>query len=119
MPDFARGWTLSSIAGAGAAASITVPATPGVVHILDSLLARLISAAAGAGGGATQLQVVTDPGVVLATDLGPLVAGAGNDSISLSGLDIAASAGSSLIVRFTVVVPAAFEQDLVIQGHDI
>lgn len=119
MSDFPRGWTLNNFhAGDGVAASITVAATPGVVHVLDSFVAKMTNNST-AGATASNITVVTAAGTVLTTSV--IVAGAavGTDESSFSGLDIASSVGGTIVVSFSAVAAAGITEILTIQGHDI
>lgn len=112
MTDFPRGWTLSN-ENTGAAATITVPATPGVVHVLDNFTARALNQSAGL----VVLRVnVTAPAIELTALFPP--ATTGTDADSESGLDIATAPGAALTVAFTTG-PASVTEFLLIQGHDI
>lgn len=119
MTDFPRGWTLSNVANAGSAATITVPATAGVVHVLDSLTATLVAFAAAAGATAPQIAINTGGGNVIFGAVAFNGGATGRDEESLSGLDLATAPGGALTVAFSAVAPANYFQVLVIQGHDI
>jgi hypothetical protein len=115
--DFPRGWTFSART-AGTAASITVPAIPGVIHVLDSVNAKIFN---GSGGQAGLLVTLTSSdGIFAAFLLGELeaVTPNGTDEISLSTLDLAAGAGASLTVAYNGGI-ALVNENLLIQGHDI
>lgn len=113
MTDFPRGFTLSKLVGGGApAASITVPATPGISHILDTFTARLISTLPGGAGPVD----VTASGLVL-TEL--YLAAAGVDQDGGTGLGIPSGVGLALTVTFSAVTIAGVDQFLLIQGYEI
>jgi hypothetical protein len=117
--DFPRGWIFSNVQSVGATASVTVPATAGVVHVLDSIDAVVVSAAAAAVGVVLQV-FVTSPAPTLL--LGVLALNGGQvqrDEISLSSLDIATAAGGALTVTFNAASPANYNEFVLIQGHDV
>jgi hypothetical protein len=119
VSDFPRGWTL---AVDQAIASITVPAIPGVAHVLDSVSAKMNSTNAAVGGALVTLS--SSDGTYNNFVLGHLqtagVAAPGSESDSLSGsdLNLAAGPGASLTIAFSGGGPGIGET-LVIQGHDI
>lgn len=116
MTDFPRGWLLTGgPAGAGTAASITVPSIAGVVHVLDSITATLLSFAAAAGGSFSSITVGGIQVMNLAFGGGAF----GTDVGTLSGMDVATAPGAALIVAFNQVTITNYVQLLVIQGHDI
>lgn len=119
MTDFPRGWTLNTVQkGTGVAPTITVPATAGVVHVLDSLAARIINNSAGALYVPTVSVVIAAVNVL--QDIMVLAATqAGADTTSFSGLELATAPGGSLIVSFDTGPGAGLSATLTIQGHDI
>jgi hypothetical protein len=124
VSDFPRGWIANSVTGTtGVAASVTIPARPGVVHVLDSLFFKLtvfnftgstiVSWQVLAGGVQVLLGMLSTP----ATGAGT---GAGVDTASLSGLDIVTPVNSTIVAQFTGAVPGAgVYEEVIIQGHDI
>lgn len=118
MSDFPRGWTFNSAVGAGSAAGITVPATPGVVHVLDAIFARLINAGTGASA-AVNVTATIGAVTVVNTQLVVPATVVAADEFSLSGLDLATAPGGSLVVTFSIAAPAGYAEVLIIQGHDI
>lgn len=116
--EFPRGWTISSDnGGAVGATSITVPAVPGIVHVLDSFDAKMFNATAAVVGALITL--TSSDGIFAAFPLGRLDAAAGGtDSASGSGLGLAAGPGASLTIAYSNGVSGVAEF-LVIQGHDI
>lgn len=119
MTDFPRGWTLQSIVGPAATASIIVPATAGVVHVLDSLAASFIASAAAAVAAVAFVQINTGAGLLTYMELVSNGGVVSRDSDSLSGLDLATAPGAALTVTFSGAAPANYAQLIVIQGHDI
>lgn len=73
MTDFPRGWTLSELATAGVTASITVPAIPGVVHVLDAFTASLNAQAAAAGAAGPDITLTSSDGTFTGFVLGQTV----------------------------------------------
>jgi hypothetical protein len=120
LSEFPRGWTLTSATTAGAAATITVPAVPGVVHVLDSLQASLVAVAAAAAGSFIWVTVSWGGFAPIYLTLLASNGGAiGNESASLSGLDIATAPATALTVAFNAPAAANYNEVLLIQGHDI
>lgn len=118
MSGFPRGWTLSTQAGGGFGATITVPAAPGIVHVLDSLFARIINTGTGASF-IPAVRVTTSLGVVLSQLLVCAATIVTSDEVSFSGLDIPSSAGGTIVIDFNAVGLAGYFETLVVQGHDI
>lgn len=116
VDEFPRGWTLT--ADSGSPSTITIPAIPGVAHVLDSIDARLVYTGATTGGELIQLS--SSGGTYTGLILGRLFCGAANtaDEFAATGLDLAASPGESLTVAFGGHV-AGEAQFLMAQGHDI
>lgn len=119
MSDFPRGWflTTGSVA-AGLTPSITVPATAGVVHVLDAYYATLVSFAAAAAATAPQIQI-TAPAIGAVDSLAFNGGAVGRDSVSGSNVDIATAPGAALTISLTAAVPANYLALITIQGHDI
>jgi hypothetical protein len=120
VSDFPRGWFLSNDQNAsGAAASVVVPATAGVVHVLDSFVLKLWNGSAAAV--TVQVQLSSSDGAFSALGLGRASAGPSNagDSTAGSGLDLAAGPGASLTVAVNNPAGTGVIQNLVVQGHDI
>jgi hypothetical protein len=124
MTDFPRGWTLQAYAVNGASPSITVPATPGVVHVLDSYSAKLMNASTAAGTLSTLLLNSSDgafSGYVLGI-IGASQVTSGSVDVDTAGgssLDLAAGAGASLTIAFGAISLTNSSEWLLIQGHDI
>ena len=116
MSEFPRGWLLTMQAGGGALASITVPAVPGVVHVLDSFSAVYTCSAATGTASANNVQITGGPLLALLALPGGAV---GSDSGGGSGLDYATAPGAALTVAFAGASPGSFFEFLTIQGHDI
>ena len=118
MSDFPRGWTLTAF-GVGAAATITVPAIPGVVHVLDSFSAKLTNNGGAAVGDPVQLS--SSDGVYSSFQIGQLLISATAESVdtdSASDLDLPAGPGASLTI--TIPNPGVSNQVFLrVQGHDI
>jgi hypothetical protein len=115
MSDFPRGW-IQSNAAVGSTVTVTAPALPGVVHVLDSVWAKI-----DASGTAGPLNVnASSSGGSVSQFLGRVFIGTagGTDEFSLSGLDLAAGPGESLTVAFNGS-GAGVGEALVAQGHDI
>jgi hypothetical protein len=114
--DFPRGWTFSNVTINPNTTSITVPAIPGVVHVLDSFTATTVGSVAV---GQT-ITLASSDGVFAGFILALLsqVAG-GTADASVSGLDLAAGPGASLTIAYGAVTNAGNENLLIVQGHDI
>jgi hypothetical protein len=114
---FPRGWAFS-VRTAGVLASITVAATAGVVHVLDSVDAKMFNGSGAQVGLLVQLN--SSDGVFAGFQLAELeaVTPNGTDEISLSNLDLAAGPGASLTVTYNGGI-ALVNENLLIQGHDI
>lgn len=120
MADFPRGWALNNIQNAsGVASSVTAPATPGVVHVLDSLYASAANFTGGAVALTPTLFVVTAAGTVLESLIVVAASAVARDSVSFSGLDIASSVGGTIVLTLTPGPPAGCWLELTAQGHDI
>jgi hypothetical protein len=124
VSDFPRGWTGNSLVGStGVAASVTIPALPSVVHVLDSLWFKL-TVYQWTGATLVEWEVLVG-GVLrvagmLSTPETGAGTGAGVDSVSLSGLDLATLAGQTIVAQFAGAVPGAgVYEEITIQGHDI
>jgi hypothetical protein len=117
LAEFPRGWLFSVNVGMGSTASLTVPATVGVVHVLDAFQALLFAQAAAAAAAAATINI-TAPALVIGL-LGFNGGAVGADSASASGMDIATAPGAALTVSFSVAAPANYQHFLMIQGHDI
>lgn len=116
MSDFPRGWTLTVDSAAGAA-TITVPAVAGVVHVLDSFTAKITT---GAAAGGALVTLSSSDGVFTSVPLGAINSPASSsDMASASGLDLAAGPGASLTIACNAGPPAGGAEFLMIQGHDI
>jgi hypothetical protein len=118
MSDFPRGWTLTvDLVGA---ASITVPAIPGVSHVLDAFFAQL---GTNAGGGALQVQLSSSDGtfnnMVIGHPILPAAAAGSFESASASGSDLGLAAGPGASLTVFMGAIAGVTETLVIQGHDI
>lgn len=111
MTEFPRGWIITTDVIAGTV-SITVPAAPGVTHILDEFNAKLTVSAAGAATGIT----VNVDGVPYARLQAQVSA---QDEASVSGMDYSSVFGAALTVAFSAVLGAGVAGTLTIQGHDI
>jgi hypothetical protein len=110
--DLPRGWQYGS-GGAVAAPSITVPATPGVSHVLDAVSATML---AGAAVGPFNVTVTSSGGTYNGEAVGVLyTSDAGTDGASPSGLNMACMAGESLTVA---CASGGTDVYLQIQGHD-
>lgn len=118
MTDFPRGWTLNNFAAAGTAASITIAATAGVVHVLDSIDAKLVGVAPAAIFGPFVKIIVAAVTIVQWQLLIPSGT-PGTDALSFSGLDIASAPGGTIQVTFDTVAAASTNEMIVAQGHDI
>jgi hypothetical protein len=124
MSEFPRGWTISNYnSGTASVATITVPASPGVVHVLDSFNAKLVNSDTAAAHQTTVF-VSSSDGVLAAFLLallstGTAVGGAPvSDESSASGLDLATGPGASMTIAFQSSAASLF-QYLLVQGHDI
>lgn len=116
--DFPRGWTLNNVQLAtGSAAQVTVAATPGVVHVLDSVRAKLADINAGPGLLTFLIQVLTAAGTVEQAIIAAQIPGA--DEVDLTSLEIASAPGGSIVVAFNGATSAGVFQEITIQGHDI
>lgn len=115
---FPRGWTASA-AGLAGPASITIPASPGVAHVLDAFTAAAY-AIAGAAVTGPLINLNSSDGVYVNFPLGFIFLGTAptNDSGSGSSLGLAANPGASITVSFSTWEASTFEL-LTIQGHDI
>lgn len=110
MTDFPRGWTIS-----GVGTSFAVPATTGVVHVLDSF--EVLVYWNGAAAAVANVQLTSSDGVFNADVIGFIAAAANSPaSDSGSGLDLAAGPGASLTVSLSAVFTNNFMR---LQGHDI
>jgi hypothetical protein len=114
--EFPRGWILNNQVGPGSTASVTVPASPGVVHILDAIFARMQNTTGGVEQ-TVNIQVTT-LATVLQVEL-IMAATIGSDDVALSGLNIASASGGILTVNFSAVTVAGYMQSITAQGHDI
>jgi hypothetical protein len=118
VSGFPRNWTLTTAVSSPSTPNLSLPATDGIVHVLDSFYTR-IYAAGTAGGG--QLVAVQCVGAVTTT-IGELVIGANaytGDDQTGTALDLASSPGGTLVVQWTAPLGANYGGFLVIQGHDI
>jgi hypothetical protein len=121
MP-FPRHWTFPAI-GIGVAASINMPGAPGVTHVLESVTADFVAfGSAGTLGPILTAYAGGSSGTVLMAwrleASSPTGAEVGQDSMSLTGLELATLPGQSLLVQFDTIPPAGWYQNLVIQGRD-
>jgi hypothetical protein len=120
VPDFPRGWTYYNTQNAtGVAAAITVPGTIGVVHVLDSIYLKATNYTGAAGAFSDVWQAVIAATIVLQGILSLPAATVSNDSISLSGLELATAPGGALTVQHLTAPGAGFYEEITIQGHDI
>lgn len=119
--SFPSGWTLYTRQNqTGVAASINVPGILGVVHVLDSVYAKIVSLSAAGGLETTELVVVNDiPVTFLDTMLVLPASQAGSDEASFDGLNISSIPGGGLTVKFLTPGGTGFWQEIVIQGHDV
>ena len=110
MTEFPRGWAQVSNAPAFALASITIPAVPGVVHVLDQLTLRATNTTATLYGptvtvGAITFQLFAFPN--------------STDELAMSGLDLASPPGAALVIAFAAVASSGTAHTIQAQGHDI
>lgn len=123
MPDFPRGWTLSSAPAPPAAASITIPALPGIVHVLDGFTAKLFNSNTSFGANNHVLLSSSDGAfssfvlALLATAQPAAATSYQLDSASESGLGLAAGPGASLTISFDGGA-ASFYEFLLVHGYD-
>lgn len=123
--DFPRGWTLTSLAGAGSTASVTVPSATGVTHVLDGFTAKIVSSNTTTASE-PQITLTSSDGVFAALTLALLAIGAAaaatnfsTDSATETALDLAAGQTASITIAFGVPAIASSNQFLLVQGHDI
>lgn len=115
MPtDFPRGWLQSNQAAGAGTASLTLPATPNVAHVLDQLQLRLLNNTAAAI--AVNVTITAGTFVITVT---LYAAATSQDSLSLTGLDLTAGAGQALTIAFGSAAIANVWQTIIAQGHDI
>lgn len=118
---FPDGWTLAFTSGGGVA-SITVPAAPGVAHVLDSFQAKAVSFDT-TFAHSFNIQVTSSDGVLNTSVAFVSVNAAASaqvgtsDSASASGLNLAAGPGASVTITFGASATSVTEF-LLIQGHD-
>lgn len=114
MGEFPTGWTqTANIAGVGTA-SVTLPALPGVAHVLDQLQLRLLNNTAAA---IAVNVTISGPAVSITVTL--YAAATSQDSMSLTGLDIDAGVNQALTIAFGSAAAANVWQTIIAQGHDI
>lgn len=117
--EFPRGWTLNTVQnGTNVAATITVPAITGVVHVLDSIFAKAANLAAAAAALSVDVRT-TAAGVLVLDNLLVVPAGIGQDTLPLGGLNISSSLGGTIVVAFAGGPGVSQWEELTIQGHDI
>jgi hypothetical protein len=122
VSDLPRGWTLSNRVVNSGTAAVTVPGINGVLHVLDSVSAKI--ATSGAASLYTTVLLNSSDTVYTAFVLGELIAqsaagASSSDSFSLSGLDLAATAGAALTITFYSAAIANTDEFLIVQGHDV
>lgn len=119
MSDFPRGWILPVGLVNGPGLSVTAPAVPGVIHVLDDLTVKAYWASGTPSAVSIAVQIVMAPFGTVTIDALLLPAALFQSSESqYSGLDMASSAGGSIVVQ--VFGAGASVQGLIVaQGHDI
>lgn len=116
--EFPRGWTANVIQnGSAVQPQVLIPASAGIVHVLDSLFIKWTNYIAGApltspiwtaGSAAESVE-----GVLL------VPAGLGSDSVTLEGLQIKTVAGGLLAVQLNLAPAAGQFAEITIQGYDL
>lgn len=123
MAEFPRGWTFTSYVGPSQLASITIPGSTGVVHVLDEIDATIAATTAAAAGYAVGVQAAV-PGLsggayltyLLLADAGGAIASSSN---SLAGMGLAGPPGGAITVQFAIAAAPGYQQLLVLKGYDL
>lgn len=116
--EFPRGWTLNGFGSGAGLVSVVAPATPGIIHVLDSIYARITNNGAGGAFGPV-LQVVTSTILVFRNQLLTANAVVTIDETSFSNLNIASAPGGDMTVQFSGNLGVGLTGIIVAQGHDI
>lgn len=117
--DFPRGWLLSTgLVSAGSIPGITIPAMPGISHVLTFVEATLYQ---GTGNTTAFAPLVeTGTGVVFGILASGAAGAVGRDVMSMQGNLFMSPVGVGLVVTFSApALPTTYAGLLVIGGHDI
>ena len=96
-----------------------MPATPGVVHVLDTFTATILCFAAAGAAFTPALAINSGAGFINYALLAFSGGAVGTDVQSLSSLDLATTPGGALVVQFNAATLANYNELITIQGHDI
>lgn len=119
MPALPDQWQYSVQAvGAGPQAVITIPAAPGVRHVVDHVEFRNINTAA-ASVAANQNCQVSDGGTTIFITRSVLAAGIGRDVVGSDGPLSPGTPGAQMVVSFTTVTVANQINEITVTGHDL
>lgn len=113
--ELPRGWIHTDLTD-GSAASIAIPAVPGVSHVIDGIYAKLSFSAILGPYQVELTSAVTWAGGLTVANL--YLPAAGSDDATLSGLGLTGLPGEVLTVKFNSFAAGVFEM-LIVQGHDI
>lgn len=115
--ELPRGATINNTQlGTGTAAQVTIPAAPGITHVLTSIRAKLADLNAGPGELTFFVQIV----ITGATTINLLIAAGipGSDEVDFT-CEIPAPAGGVITVAFNGATAANVYQEVTAQWHDI
>jgi len=118
--EFPRGSVITSMGGAQA--SVTLPACPGIAHVIDGFDTEFVAnTAAGAISLFEQIQVSsTSITVVIGEYIANCAAGVGCDvTEGASGLNLACAPGEAVQIGITSAAPANSNTGLRVFFHDI
>lgn len=118
--ELPRGWDIPTTAvGAGSTPSITVPAVPGVQHILTSIVAAVAIVTSGGPGHLTAIEINGGTRGYISTGDSTTATSLGNvGTFSWTGKFIS-DLGAALVVAFTGPIAVDCQGTLEIQGYDI
>lgn len=110
--ELQRGWNFTTgLIGAGSGVSIIVPAVPGIVHVLTSIHSEFIGGGAAAAAGVRIAAFIYHLHAVEAV----------NNQVDVFDWNgkYSGNIGAQLVIDWSVVVPAACDGLLTIQGYDL
>lgn len=115
-PDFPRGWTLSSVANTAGTVSLTIPACPGITHVITDIDARVVDINAAPGSYGSDVNVLKAGVTLIWTGFVYIAAIPGTDEVTFSG-SLSGDTSGALEVEFTTAMVANIQQSLSVQGY--
>lgn len=118
--SFPRGGSKNVQVGSGTAASFTIPACPGIIHVLDAFFAKVL---AGVGGAAFEgtITLTSSLGTYSAYPLGTIFATgvSTSDSSDDPNVNLTSLPGEAMTIAFNGTTPSGDNQLLGVKWHDI